>query len=63
MGVFELLFVIAGVGLVAWALIHYIPMSEGMAKTISIVAIIVVVVFVLSAFGLIPRDVAVPRLR
>jgi hypothetical protein len=62
MGLFELLIVIALIGLVAWALTHYIPMSDGVAKVIQIVAIVVIVVYVLSAFGLLPRDVAVPRL-
>ena len=63
MGVFELMLICAFVGLVAWAITAYIPMSPGIARVIHIVAIVVIVAFVLSAFGLFPRDVAVPRLR
>ena len=50
------------IGLAAWALTHYIPMSEGVGKVIQIVAIVVIVVVVLNAFGLIPTDVPVPKL-
>jgi hypothetical protein len=62
MGVFELLIICALIGLGAWALTTYIPMSVGVARVIQIVAIVIIVAFVLSAFGLIPRDVPVPRL-
>jgi hypothetical protein len=62
MGVFELLFVIAFIGLVAYGLQRWVPMSEGMKQLISIVAIVVAVIFVLTAFGLIPRNIPVPRL-
>ena len=63
MGVFELMVWCAGIGLAAWALTTYIPMSAGVARVIQIVAIVVIVAVVLNAFGLIPRDVAVPNLR
>ena len=62
MGVFELMITLALLGLGAWALITYIPMSDGIKRVITIVAIIVSVVIALSAFGLLPHDVAVPRL-
>jgi len=62
MGVFELLFVIALIGVVAYALQRWVPMSDGMKQLISIVAIVVAVVFVLAAFGLMPHNVPVPRL-
>ena len=63
MGVFELMIWCAGIGLVAWALTTYIPMTEGIKRVIQIVAIVVIVAVVLNAFGLFPRDMAVPRLR
>lgn len=63
MGVFELLVVCSGIGLVAWALTTYIPMSSGAARVIQIIAIVVIVAIALGEFGLLPRDVAVPRLR
>jgi hypothetical protein len=62
MGVFELMATIAFIGLVAYALQRWVPMSEGMKHLISIVAIVVAVVFVLYAFGIFPRDVKVPKL-
>jgi len=61
MGVFQLMLWVAGIGLFAYALIRFVPMSEGMPKVISIIAIVVAVWVVLSAFGLIPHDIAVPR--
>lgn len=63
MGVFELMIVCALIGLIAWAITTYIPMDAMIARVIQIIAIVVIVAFVLGAFGLIPRDVAVPRLR
>jgi hypothetical protein len=63
MGLFELLVFIALLGLGVWALVTYVPMSQGFARLIQIVAIIVAVVVVLGAFGLLPSDVTVPRLR
>lgn len=63
MGVIELMVWCALIGLIAWALTAYIPMSEGVKRVIQIVAIVVIVVVVLNAFGLIPRDMAVPKLR
>jgi hypothetical protein len=61
MTLFELLFLVAFIGLVAWGLVHYIPMSEGIAKVVQGVALVVVIWLVLAAFGLLPRDVPVPR--
>jgi hypothetical protein len=63
MGLFELLIFIALLGLGVWALTTYIPMPPGFARVIQIIAIVVVVLVVLSAFGLLPSDIAVPRLR
>jgi len=61
MGLFELLIFLAGVGLVAWALTTYIPMSDGIKRLIQIVAIVVCVWILLNAFGLVPHDVPVPH--
>jgi len=63
MGVFQLMIMCALIGLGAWALTTYIPMSAGVARVIQIVAIVVIVALVLAAFGLIPMDVQVPKLR
>ena len=62
MGVFELLIFCALIGLGAWALTTYIPMSPGIVKVIHIVALCAIVLVVLSAFGLIPHDVPVRNL-
>ena len=63
MGLFELLIFLALLGLVTWALTAYIPMSSGIARLIQVVAVVVGAYVVLSAFGLLPHDVPVPRLR
>ena len=63
MGLFELLIFLALLGLIAWALTRYIPMSSGIARLIQIVAVVVGVWVVLGAFGLLPHDVPVPRIR
>ena len=61
MGVFDLLLLIAGIGLVGWALTKFIPMTDGAKQVIGIVVVVVIVAIVLAAFGLMPRDVSVPR--
>jgi hypothetical protein len=61
MGLFELLIFLALIGLVTWAIVSFIPMSQGFARLIQIAAVIVGVYIVLGAFGLIPHDVAIPK--
>jgi hypothetical protein len=61
MGLFELIIFLALIGLVTWAVVTYIPMSAGIKQIIQIAAIVVAVWIVLNAFGLVPRDVPVPK--
>jgi hypothetical protein len=62
-GLLELLLFLALLGLGVWALTTYIPMSQGISRLIQIVAVVAAVWIVLGAFGLLPSDVPVPRLR
>lgn len=63
MDVLMLLVWLALLGLLAWALTTYLPMSPGMARLIQIAAIIIGILIVLQAFGVLPSLGRVPRLR
>ena len=43
---------LALIGVVAWALTTYVPMTPGIAKLIKIMAIVIAVLLCLAAFGL-----------
>lgn len=64
MSIIALLVIIALIGLVAWALVTYIPMPSGIRTTIVVIAVIIVVLMVLSALGVLDdiRGAQVPRL-
>lgn len=51
MSVLALIFVLVVIGVVTWAVTTYIPMSPGIARLIQIVAGVVAIFYVLSAFG------------
>ncbi len=61
MGVIELFVICALIGVAAWALTTYLPMTPGVAKAIQIGAVVIVVWIILSAMGILPRDVPVPH--
>jgi hypothetical protein len=62
MGVITLLVICALIGVVAWALTTYLPMNEGVSRAIQIGAVVIVVWMILSAMGLIPHDIQMPRM-
>lgn len=63
MSVIVLLLVIALIGLVAWGLITYIPMTQGVKTVIAIVAVICAAIYALNAFGVHLPNPAVPNVR
>lgn len=65
MSLLGLLLVLVVIGVVVWAVTTYIPMSPGIARLIQIVAGVVAIVYVLSAFGVFHSmsGVQVPQIR
>ena len=59
MSLITLIIVIAVIGLIVWLVTTYIPMPEPFKKIIIVVALIVVVLYCLSAFGIL-GDVSLP---
>ncbi len=56
MSVISLLLILALLGLVAWALVTYIPMQAGIQKLIIVAAIVIGALYLLNAFGIgLPR--------
>jgi len=51
MGILTLLLIVAIIGLIAWALVTYIPMPAGMKNLIIIISVIAAVIYALHAFG------------
>lgn len=62
MSVVYLLLVLAVIGLVAFLLTEFVPMPPQMQKLIIVVAILVALLYVLSAFGVL-HAVGVPKLK
>ena len=64
MPLITVLLTIAIIGLVAWLIVRFIPMPPNFATIIYVVAGIVVLLYILSAFGLISGGgIRVPTLR
>jgi hypothetical protein len=61
MSILGLLLVIAVIGLIAWALITYIPMPAGVRTVILIVAVVCAVIYALNAFGVHLPNPPVPQ--
>jgi hypothetical protein len=59
----SLIITLAIVGVIVWAIHTYIPMPPAFKTAIYIIAVVCVVFYVLSAFGLLNRDIPVPQLR
>ncbi len=53
MSLIQLVIILVVVGVILWAVNNYIPMQAGIKKILNIVVIIAVILFVLSAFGII----------
>jgi 1-acyl-sn-glycerol-3-phosphate acyltransferase len=51
MPLMQLIIVLVVVGVVLWAINNYIPMQENIKKILNVVVVIVVLLFVLNAFG------------
>lgn len=58
-----LLLYLAIIGVVAWALVTYLPMPPGVQKVIIIVAIVACVIVALNAFNVHLPNPTVPSLR
>ena len=65
MSLLSVFLVLIVVGIVVWAINQYAPMDGKFKKILNIVAVIVVVVWLLGAFGIIDAfsDVKVPRFK
>lgn len=65
MSVIALLLTLAVIGLVAWAIVKFIPMPGNIASLIYVVAGIIALLYVLSAFGVIgaATSAQVPKLK
>ncbi len=51
MPLMQLIIILVVVGVILWAINNYIPMQAGVKKILNIVVVIVVILFVLNAFG------------
>ncbi len=63
MSIIYLMLVLAVIGVVAWALVTYIPMPSGMKTLIVVVAVVCGVLYALNMFGIGLPNPAVPKLR
>lgn len=52
MGLFELIIMIALGGLLVWAITNFIPMPPPFKNAIYVISVVVLVIYVLHAFGL-----------
>jgi hypothetical protein len=57
----QVLLVLCVIGVIVWLVTTYIPMPGWMKTTITVVAIVFTVLYLLQVFGLMPMDVPVPR--
>ncbi len=65
MSMISLIITLVVVGLVLWLINNYIPMDGKIKKILNVVVVICVVVWLLSAFGVIGHggDIRVPQVR
>jgi len=52
MPLIQLIIVLVVFGVILWAVNTYIPMDENIKKILNVVVILVVILFILSAFGI-----------
>ena len=52
MPLMQLIIILVVVGVILWAINNYIPMQAGVKKILNIVVIIVLILFILQAFGI-----------
>ena len=53
MSLIQLVIILVVVGVILWAINNYIPMQANIKKILNIVVVIVVILFILNAFGII----------
>lgn len=53
MSLIQLVIILVVVGVILWAINNYIPMQANIKKILNIVVVIVVILFLLNAFGII----------
>ncbi len=54
MSLISLIIVLVLVGVLLWAINRYIPMEENIRRILNVVVIIVVILWLLSVFGILP---------
>jgi hypothetical protein len=64
MSVLTLIVILVAIGVAAWAVNAYIPMSPGVKKVLNVALIIIAILICLSAFGILGdiRGTDVPKL-
>ena len=55
MSLISLIIIIVAIGVILWAVNTYIPMEPNIKKLLNVVVIVVLVLWVLSAIGLLPE--------
>lgn len=63
MSIIMLMFVLAVIGVVAWALVTYVPMPAPVKTVIIVVAVIACVLYALHAMGIGVPNPSVPQLK
>ncbi len=63
MGLIELIITIALVGLLVWAITTLVPMPEPFKRAIYVLSVVVLALYILAAFGLMPHfhDIRIGR--
>jgi hypothetical protein len=64
MSLISLILVLVIVGVALWAINAYIPMDATIKKILNVVVVLVVIFWLLYAFGVLPaHDITVPKIR
>lgn len=63
MSLISLILVLVAVGVILWAINTYIPMDGKIKNILNVVVVIAVILWLLYAFGVLPNDIRVPKLR
>ncbi len=61
MTLMELIIILVVVGALLWAINNYIPMQANIKKILNVVVVVVVLLFVLNAFGILGSSFRVGR--
>ena len=56
MSLISIIIILVLVGVLLWAINSYIPMQAGIKKILNVVVIVVVVLWLLSVFGILPTN-------